>query len=326
MREGKFISQNVNRWKSYLADTNDPDEQAEKFIHLVDDLSYAKSYYPNSKTTQFINGLAAREFQKIYQHKKQDHSRLITFWRYEMPLLFYRYQKIYLFTFLFFVLSVTAGVLSSMKDPRFVRTILGDGYVEMTEENIQKGDPFGVYKEGMSIPMFIQIASNNIRVAFLTYTLGMLGGAGSMYLLFTNGLMLGTFQHMFFEKGLGWKSILVVWIHGTLEISSIVIAGTAGIILGFGFLFPGTYSRKQSLINSAKDSVKIVFGLIPFFIVAAFFESFITRHTEMPEALSISILLLSALVILWYFILYPRLLNRSGLRIVQGKPVYPNQS
>lgn len=326
MREGEFISQNVTRWKNYLADTNDPDEQAEKFINLVDDLSYAKSYYPNSKTTQFINGLAAREFQKIYQHKKQNHSRLITFWRYELPLLFSRYQRIYLFTFLFFVLSVTAGVFSSMHDQRFVRAILGDEYVDMTEENIQKGDPFGVYKEGNSIPMFIKIASNNIRVSFLTYTLGIFGGVGSMYLLFSNGLMLGTFQHMFFSKGVGWKSILVIWIHGTLEISSIVIAGTAGIILGFGFIFPGTYTRKQSLIRSAKDSVKIAFGLIPFFVIAAFFESFVTRHTEMPEALSISILALSLLWVVWYFILYPRLLQKSGLSIVEGKPVFPKQA
>lgn len=325
MREGKFIDQNVNRWKGYMVDSSDPDEQAEKFVNLIDDLGYAKAHYPSSKTTQFLNGLAARQFQKIYQYRKQDHSRLINFWRYELPLLFSKYQKIYLFTFLFFVLSVTVGVIASMHDQNFVRAILGDAYVDMTEENIQKGDPFGVYKGENEFTMFIQIATNNIQVSFYTFVFGIIAGIGTMYMLFTNGIMLGTFQHMFFAKGLGWKSILVVWIHGTLEISAIVIAGTAGMILGFSYIFPGSYSRLDSLKRAARDAVKVIFGLIPFFILAAFFEGFVTRHTEMPVPLSITILALSAFVIIWYFIVYPLLLKRSGIQVQQGKVLFPGQ-
>ena len=62
MREGKFIDKNINRWQEYMDETNDPDIQAERFVNLVDDLSFAKTYYPQSKTTQFINGLAAKQF------------------------------------------------------------------------------------------------------------------------------------------------------------------------------------------------------------------------------------------------------------------------
>ncbi|MBL7765890.1 MAG: stage II sporulation protein M [Chitinophagaceae bacterium] len=323
MREGKFIDQNIDRWKDYLVDSKDPDEQADRFVHLVDDLSYAKTFYPTSKTTQFLNGLAARQFQKLYQHRNLQFGRLIQFWRYELPLLYGRYHRIYLFVLAFFTLCVLMGVLSSMHDQTFVRSILGDGYVDMTEDNIQKGDPFGVYKNSNEFGMFVNIAANNIRVAMMTFSLGLLAGIGTLYMLFTNGVMLGSFQYMFFAKGLGWQSILVIWIHGTLEISAIVIAGTAGMILGASFLFPGTYSRLESLRRGSRDAVKIIFGLIPFFLLAAFFEGFVTRHTEMPVWLSLMILIGSAATIIWYFIIYPVLLRRSGIRFEKGKIIFP---
>ena len=64
-----------------------------------------------------------------------------------------------------------------------------------------------------------------------------------MYLLFYNSVMLGCFQYMFFAKGLGIKSVMVIWIHATLEISAMIISATAGFIIAKSILFPGSYSR-----------------------------------------------------------------------------------
>jgi uncharacterized membrane protein SpoIIM required for sporulation len=101
------------------------------------------------------------------------------------------------------------------------------------------------------------------------------------------------------------SSVLVIWIHGTLEISAIIISGGAGMILGNSILFPGTLKRIESLKQGAKDGTKIMIGLIPIFVTAAFFEGFITRYTSMPIWLSILILLGSASFIIWYFVIYP---------------------
>jgi len=115
----------------------------------------------------------------------------------------------------------------------------------------------------------------------------------------------GVFEFMFFHHHLGWQSVLVIFIHGTLELSAIVIAGFAGLTIGNSILFPGTYTRIQSLKFAAKDSVKIIISLVPVFIVAAFFEGFVTRHTGMPLWLNLTILLSSASFIVWYFVIYP---------------------
>src|SRR6185369_2916397 len=94
-----------------------------------------------------------------------------------------------------FIAFAVMAAFSAAHDETFVRGILGDGYVEMTEENISKGDPFGVYKNGDQASMFFSIALNNIKVSFYVFVAGITLGLGSIWLLFTNGVMLGAFQY-----------------------------------------------------------------------------------------------------------------------------------
>jgi len=305
MREGQFIKQNLDRWEEYQHETEDPDEVAKRFTYLVDDLSYAKTFYPHGNTVRYINGIAANIYLSIYKNKKEKKQRLITFWTTELPLVIRKHHRILLFTFLFFISFVLIGVFSAYNDQTFARSVLGDEYVDMTERNIANGDPFGVYKNGNSAVMFLLIAFNNIKVAFLCYSMGIFAGIGTLYFLFKNGVMVGVFEYMFFHHNVGFQSVLVVFVHGTLELSAIVIAGSAGLIMGNSLLFPGTYTRVQSLQLAAKDSVKIIVSLVPIFVVAAFFEGFVTRHTEMPIWLSLTILLSSASFVTWYFVVYP---------------------
>jgi uncharacterized membrane protein SpoIIM required for sporulation len=335
MREAKFIKKNVDKWNRYQhEETNDPDEMADRFITLLDDLSYAKTFYPRSKVTRWINGIAATIYQNIYKNKKQNTNRILLFLKYELPLLFRRYHRVFLFTFLMFVSFVGVGVLSSSIDPAYARNFFDHkvqpGYYDQTIASIQSGDPFGVYKDDNPFSMFIRIAYNNISVAFKTVIFGVLFGIGTVLYMWTNGVMLGCFQYLFFSQGLGWQSVLVIWIHGTIEISSIVIASCAGIILGTGWLFPGTFTRKESFLRAAKDAMKICISLVPFFIVAAFFESYIThlmsntfqRNSEgigLPVPVSVIILAGSFFLILWYFVLYPISLHRAGFKLHDGK-------
>lgn len=325
MREAMFIKKNAEKWKEYQQEEPaDPDEASDRFITLMDDLAFAKTFYPKSKATRWINGLAASVYQNIYRNKKEKYSRIFTFWKYELPLIIRKHHRTFLFTTVIFSIFVAIGVFASKQDPDFVRGIMGDQYVKMTEDNIAKGDPFGVYKDDNPFSMFVRIAFNNIKVSFITFIGGFTGGLVTFYLLWSNGIMLGSFQYMFFANGLGLQSILVIWIHGTIEISSIIIAGAAGFILGNGILFPGTYTRLESFKRNAKDAAKILICLIPFFIAAAFLESYITHlmsdtYDKAPGGLpvwaSYLILGFSSLLIIWYFVIWPIMLSKKGFFI-----------
>ena len=312
MREGLFIKKNIDKWKQYQYEpAQDPDEMADQFTELVNDLGYARTFYPHSKVTQYLNGLASRIYLGIYRNKKEEGSRIVRFWKTELPLLVRKYHREILFSFLIFLLFAVLAAFSAAHDETFVRGVLGDQYIDMTEANIAKGDPFGVYKNENQLSMFTWIAVNNIKVSFMVFVAGIAACLGTIWQLFNNGVMLGAFQYYFFAKGLGWKSVLVIWIHGTLEISSIIIAGGAGLVLGTSFLFPGTHSRLYSLRRGARDGLKLMVGLVPVFITAAFLEGFITRYSTMPIWLSLIILISSLLFVVWYFILYPIRLQRK---------------
>jgi uncharacterized membrane protein SpoIIM required for sporulation len=312
MREGSFIRKNLEKWKKYQYErATDPDEIAGEFTELVDDLGYSKTFFPQSKITQYLNGLASRFYLGIYKNKKEESSRIVRFWKTELPLVIRKHHREILFSFIIFAGFALIAAFSAAHDETFVRGVLGDSYVEMTEDNIAKGDPFDVYKSGNQLTMFLAIALNNVQVSFVIFVAGFLVSIGTVWFLFENGVMLGAFQYYFFAKGLGLKSVLVIWIHGTLEISSFIIAGAAGFVLGNSILFPGTHKRSTSLKNGAKDGLKMMIGLVPVFICAAFLEGFVTRYSKMPAWLSIFILAASLTFIVWYFVIYPIRLQKK---------------
>ena len=318
MKEITFLKQNAAKWQEFesllsLKTGLDPDVIADYYLRLTDDLSYSRTHYPKSKTTQYLNSLASKAHREIYKNKKERKTRIVTFWKYELPFLFQKIHQQLFYAFLIFFTASLIGVISAANDADFVRLILGDSYVNQTLENIDKGDPMAIYKSMLPGNMFLMITLNNILVSFACFAMGILFSIGTGYMLFTNGLMLGAFQYFFYEKGLLLESALVIWIHGTLEISAIVIAGGAGLTMGNSILFPGTYSRVQSFMKGAKQGVKIIVGLVPVFIMAGFLESFVTRHTEMPGFLSLFIILISLTFIIGYFIIYPIYLNKKNI-------------
>jgi uncharacterized membrane protein SpoIIM required for sporulation len=208
---------------------------------------------------------------------------------------------------------VGVGTLSAAYDPGFVRLILGDAYVNKTLASIKAGDPMAVYKEMHQVPMFLGIALNNVKVAFYAFAAGILCSVGTGVVLVQNGIMIGAFHYLFYEYGLLGRSLLVVYIHGTLEISAIVVAGAAGFVMGNGLLFPGSYPRLTAFRQSAKKGLKIVVGLVPVFAAAAFLEGFVTRYTQMPMPMSLSIIGASLAFVVGYFVIYPALLQHDSL-------------
>ncbi|TKD57490.1 stage II sporulation protein M [Flavobacterium sp. ASW18X] len=315
MREAAFVKQNKEKWIAFEKALNgginpNPDDLADGYIQLTNDLAYAQTYYAESKTLLYLNSLASQAHQKIYKNKKESSNRIVDFWAYEFPLFFVQYHKTLLVTFLIFALATAIGSISALNDSSFVRLILGDAYVNETLNNIANGDPAAIYKGGSEIGSFLGITINNIRVGFLAFAFGVITSIGTVYILFQNGIMLGAFITFFYTKGVFFEANKQIWLHGTIEISVIVIAGCAGIIMGNSILFPKTYARRVSFMKGAKDGLKVVVSTIPFFIIAGFIEGFITRYTNMPNWLAFLIIGSSAVLIIFYYILYPIYLKK----------------
>jgi uncharacterized membrane protein SpoIIM required for sporulation len=312
MKEIRFLQENHELWIKFeqMLDEKEtgaypPDTLADFFVRVTDDLSWARTYYPGSATEKYLNDLAARAYLLIYKNKREKRSRLITFWTEEIPLIM-RNNLLNLFiAFLIFGLSAWIGVISAQHDESFVRLIMGDAYVDMTLNNMDAGDPLGVYKQSNQFTMFFTIALNNARVALFCILAGILGWIGVGFLMFTNGVLLGTFFYFLSSHGFYKEAMLTIWIHGMIEIFCIVVAGAGGIMLGHGLWFPGAWPRGRAFLRSTREALKIGLGLIPFFFLAAFFEGFLTRYTEMHDAIRLLIIIGSLIFMVGYFVIWP---------------------
>jgi uncharacterized membrane protein SpoIIM required for sporulation len=312
MREALFIKRNRQRWKQIQdSPSHHPDEMAKEFIQLADDLGYSKTFYPVSKTTQYLNAAASKKYLAIYQNKREKRNRIVSFFKFTLPLIIAKHHRVLLISFCLFILFVTIGFFSAKNDEGFVRQILGDGYVDMTLQNIKDGHPFGVYGYGNEFLSFISIFINNMYVSLTEFGGGILLGYPTIHSLMQNAIMVGAFENMFYNNGLLQNSLLTIMIHGTLELSTFVIAAASGIVLAKSWLFPGTIKRIEALKQGAKEGLIIAMSNVPMLFIAAFFEGFLTRHTDMPLWLKLFIITLSLLVVVGYFIVYPIMLKRK---------------
>jgi uncharacterized membrane protein SpoIIM required for sporulation len=325
MKEITFLKQNHAKWLQFeeLLDSqqgNDPDALAELFVRITDDLSWARTFYPDSNTEKYLNDLAARIHQEIYKNKKERRSRLLTFWTRELPLLMAKQRLNLLIAFLIFGISTWVGVISAQNDEGFVRLILGDGYVDETLKRMSDGDPLGVYKQDNQFLMFFQIALNNSRVALLCIVAGILGWIGVGYLQFYNGVMLGSFFWFLSSNGYTHEAFHTVWIHGVIEIWCIVVAGAAGMAFGNALWFPGAWPRSVSFMRGTREALKIGLGLVPFFFLAAFLEGFVTRYTEMNDFAREFIIFGSLVFVIWYFVIYPIIVEYRNREMQWASP------
>lgn len=311
MKEILFIRKNIEKWSwterlATEVEVGTPDEVADAYVDTTADLAFAYTHYPNSRITLYLNNLAAVLHNALYRNKRESPKRILTFWADEVPRTMWAERRMLYLSLLVFLVSVLIGAVSQLGDTEFCRTILGDWYVDMTLENIKKGTPMAVYGDGAEAEMFLGITINNIGVAFRTFIMGIFTSIGTGLMLLYNGIMLGCFEVFFLQHGLLGESLLAVFLHGTLEISAIIVAGAAGLCLGSGLLFPGTYARMTAFRRGAKRGLKIVVGTIPLFVVAGFIEGFITRHTELPDVLRLTIILASLAFVIYYYFILPR--------------------
>ncbi len=319
MKEAIFIRQNMAKWHNYEREfmnmkSLSPDYLAEAYGELSSDLAFAQTHYPNSTITTYLNSITAQLHQQIYGSKRESASRLLTFWTRELPLAMWQARRAMFLSLALFLVAVAIGAFSAYQDPDFVRVALGDSYVDQSIENVENGEPMGIYGSDNEYTMYFAITLNNIKVGFYAFAAGLLTSVATGYVLFNNGIILGAWLVFFFRYGLLSLSLTTIMLHGTLELSAIVIAGGAGIVMGNGWLFPGTYSRLESFKRSAKRGAKIVLGTVPMFMVAGFIESFITRHVEWPLWVRASIIGVSALVVFFYYVYYPWRVGRHAAK------------
>jgi len=244
------------------------------YTGAVSDLSVLRSSPlaadSGSEVIAYLNALVVRVHGIIYKRSRFKWSSVIAFLRTDFPSTFRRNLLFVAVSAGIFVLFGAIGFLLGLAEPGFIELVVPDNIIRKVEGGKVWFD--SLYTIAPQASSFLM--THNISVTFFVISLGMTFGIGAVYLLALNGLLLGTVAALCHNHGLSMEFWSFVLPHGSLELSAIIIAGGAGLILGHVLVAPGPYRRMDLLAERGRDVGMLAFGCVPLLVTAGVIEAF----------------------------------------------------
>jgi len=144
------------------------------------------------------------------------------------------------------------------------------------------------------------IVTNNVKVSILAFSGCITLGALTIYILATNGLMLGGMGALFTNAGFGRDFWATIAPHGVIELTAIQIAGAAGLLIAAAMIYPGRRSRRSLIVLNARRAGTLIIGVASMLVVAGLIEAFISPQ-RLPERTRIVIGMTTGLAMFLYF-------------------------
>lgn len=264
------------------------------YRQTASDLATVREDITSRPFTSYLNQLLARAHNLIYMGKRPNWGGVLHFFRATYPRIFRETFSLVLLSALIFAAGGIAGAVVMLRDPGFAHQILGPQMVETIEKREMWTHSILAVK-----PMAASgIMTNNIMVGFMMFAAGISAGLGTIWMLITNGLLMGVLAVATARAGMALQLWDFVAAHGALELPAIFIAAGAGLEIARGLLFPGILPRKDSLRLAGAQAAKLLLGTIPLLVVAGVIEAFISpTNVAAPLKFLLSAVLFIALVL-----------------------------
>jgi uncharacterized membrane protein SpoIIM required for sporulation len=242
------------------------------YRQIAADLAAVREDRGALRYTGYLNQLLARAHNIIYSAHKANPSEVVTYFWQEYPRVFRENLNYCALAFVIFLFAAAVGAAVTFHDPDFKVRVLGPGMVETIEKHKMWTDSIVGIKPVASSG----IMTNNMSVSFMTFALGITAGAGTIYMMAFNGLLIGVIGTACWSAGMSAQLWSFVAPHGVLELPAIFIAGGAGLRIADGLLFPGFLPRRESVARAGNEAVRLLVGTIPMLIVAGLIEAFVS--------------------------------------------------
>jgi uncharacterized membrane protein SpoIIM required for sporulation len=258
-------------------------------------LSYSQTYFPNDEVTLYLNGLVSKSHNLLYKDQVSSFKQVRHFFSTQFIGLLLEQWKFVMAAMILFAIGAIGSFLAVMNDPLHIYSILPPEIAQGVDpEHLGKGA--GAVDSSL---MSASIMTNNIKVAILAFAGGVTFGLLTVYLLISNGIIVGALAALFWHHGKSYVFWAYIVPHGMIELTAIFIAGGAGLLMGYKLFVPGKYSRIYQLKQQAKRSVQLLLGTIPLFVIAGIIEGYIT-----PAAISLEVKYIVAILTVLGLILY----------------------
>lgn len=276
---------------------------ASRYTRVCQQLAIAQRRGYSARVLERLEALAQRGHDVLYRPPAPRWQRLLGFFAADYPRLVRRHARyMWLSALLFFGPLLAMLVLLQFR-PELVHSVFSSEQIHGFENMYDPSAPRHALgrESGTNLQMFGFYILNNISIGFRTFASGLLGGVGAIVVLVMNGVVIGTVAGHLTAIGYGDPFWRFVSGHSGFELSAIVLAGGAGLRVGWALLAPGRLSRRRALVEAGQDGAKIVFGVFVLLVLAAFVEAYWSSIGWMPSAVKYSVGG-AAWVAVWYWL------------------------
>lgn len=263
------------------------------------DLAYAQGRGYDGALLEYLNRSVARAHAQVYARAPESGLRRIgDFYANAFPREFRRsLPYVALCTALTVACAVVAYVLVRNHPPDAYALL--PGY--LVPDHIRKSlhDSNFAVGAGFAPAMSALIITNNVKVSIMAFAGCVTLGALTLYIIATNGLMLGAFGALFTNAGFGSDYWATIAPHGVIELTAIQIAGAAGLLIAAAIIYPGRMRRRDLIAANARRAGTLILGVASMLVAAGIIEAFVSPR-RLPESVRISVGLVTAILLTLY--------------------------
>ncbi len=280
------------------------------YRQAVSSLSLARAISLDRNLVEYLEALTLRAYFCVYGTRRHPFAVVGEFVRWGFPSAVRRYRNHMLLAWsLFLIGGLTSWVLTA-RDPEwfysFVDADLASGRDPTASTETLRSTLFQASASGGFATMLF---THNAQIGIWSFALGFAGGIITLYLMFTNGLMLGAFGALFMSRGLSVEFWGWVLPHGVTEILAIILCGGAGLVLGQALVFPGRMSRVDNLLVAGREAGRVATGAMVMFLIAGVMEG-VFRGAVTSTSVRWTVAL--AFACAWYLYLGVRPMRRAA--------------
>lgn len=275
------------------------------YREVTSDLALAQREFPRHRVTIYLNQLVARGHAVIYQSEPLALNRLKRFVTYTFPHTFRENWAFMLMAaLLLFVPAITAGLLTNWQ-PELATWLLPPEaqalIPQIEDQDLWTKIPLAERAGASSF-----IMQNNIRVAIMAFGGGMLAGLLTLYVLIFNGIFLGAIMGLTAHYDVGFELGTFVIGHGVIELTTIYVAGGAGLMVGWAMIQPGLHRRRDAVVIAARKALVLVLGCVALLVLAGVIEGFLSPNESIPWPIKWGVGLGTGIVLYSYLLLVGR--------------------
>lgn len=287
MTLGSFVRKNRPRWQRLetmlgVIEARGPRKTNRTFLRELSslyrattgDLAFAQTHYRGTTLQLFLQQLVARAHNQIYRPHGLSPQVVARFILNEVPQALRQHLAAVTWSAIIFLLGIALGLSAVQFDEHAAAIVLPTNILN----SIYSGKMWtgGIFSVVPAPVASTYLFTSNISVALLAFAGGLTGGLITGWILFQNGFMLGVAVKLCADYGLLGALLEFIAGHGLLEISSVVIAGGAGLVLANALINPGFLSRADALAQQGRSAVRMAVGCVPALVMAGIIEAFVS--------------------------------------------------